>query len=149
MSNVTQLFERLPEAAWPFMRFWLEYPRKMDRVAATRAWAKLSDRDRAECLRRLPIIKRYWERSGTERRFIPYPATFLNSRRWEDEVEGEEAPATDLGQCFWNRNGNRDPHAGPCTERAVATDPSNGQVYCAKHGRSLGLRVKLAAGVAA
>ena len=38
-TNVAYLFDRMPAESWPFQRFWLDYPRKMDKAAATRAWA--------------------------------------------------------------------------------------------------------------
>ena len=140
-SNVTQLFERTDQDAWPFMRFWYAYPKKVAKIAAQRAWARLRPGEREACLKRLPIMLRYWDRTETLKQFMPHPATFLNERRWEDEVEGLDEPATDLGQCFWNRNANRDPSAGQCTERAVAQD-DRANCYCEKHARSLGLKVK-------
>lgn len=139
--NVTPLFGRMPEESWPFLRFWLGYPKKVDELAAQRAWARLSDTDRRECMQRVAVIVRYWERTSTPRRYVPNPSTFLNNRRWRDHVEDLDEPASDLGQCFWNRNGNRDANAGQCAERAVASD-HQGNCYCSRHARSLGLKVR-------
>lgn len=125
---------------WPqlsgdnFDAFWQLYPRRVNKLQAQRAWARVKPQDRIECLRVLPLHRQQWERHGTEPHFIPHASTWLNQRRWEDELDS----APDLGQCDWNRNGNRDPAAGRCTEPAQHTH-SNGHVYCAAHAAALGL----------
>ena len=30
---------------------------------------------------------KFWESNKTEKQFIPHPSTWLNQRRWEDELE--------------------------------------------------------------
>ena len=30
---------------------------------------------------------RFWRHNKTEKQFIPHPSTWLNQRRWEDEIE--------------------------------------------------------------
>lgn len=125
---------------WPqlsqdsFGAFWQLYPRRVCKLEAQRAWAKLAPQDRIEALRVLPLHTEQWKRAGTEWRFIPHAATWLNQRRFEDELE----PLANLGQCDWNKNGTRDPDAGRCCERAVVTK-DNGHVYCEAHAVSLGL----------
>jgi hypothetical protein len=37
-----------------------------------------------------------WQKEGGQ--FIPYPATFLNQRRWEDEPAGEHSPESSVGR---------------------------------------------------
>jgi len=56
---------------------------------ARRAWAKLRP-DAALVERIIAGVERYagtegWTKDGG--RFIPHPATFLNKRRWDDEIE--------------------------------------------------------------
>jgi hypothetical protein len=70
-----------------FDSFWSEYPRKTDKQAAVKAWKKLSpDPDMAwsimEGLRKWKASDQWVKDDGT---YIPYPATWLNKRRWEDE----------------------------------------------------------------
>ena len=126
---------------WPqlsqdsFGAFWQMYPRRVARIEAQRAWGRLTPQERIECLRVLPLHLEQWDRNGTEPRFIPHASTWLNQRRWEDQLE----TSGDLGQCDWNKNGRRDPHAGRCTERACHTHPQNGNVYCEAHALSQGL----------
>lgn len=125
---------------WPqlsqdsFGAFWQYYPRRVNKHEAQRAWHKLTPQDRMEALRAIPLHVDQWQRAGTEWRFIPHAATWLNQRRFEDELER----APDLGQCEWNKNGTRDPAAGRCEARARHTR-DNGHVYCEAHALSLGL----------
>lgn len=125
---------------WPqlsagnFDAFWARYPRRVAKVEAQRAWARLTAQDRIAALAALPAHIAEWERAGTERRFIPHASTWLHQRRFEDELE--TAPA--LGQCEWNRNGNRDPGAPRCAAEATHTN-EKGSVYCEAHAVSLGL----------
>ena len=30
---------------------------------------------------------KFWEHNKTEKQFIPHPSTFINQKRWEDEIE--------------------------------------------------------------
>lgn len=79
-----------------FDRFWGAYPRKVSKADARKAFAKLNpDTELVEAmLRALDWQKRLpeWTKDGGQ--FIPYPATWLNARRWEDEPEGSPTPPT-------------------------------------------------------
>jgi len=72
-----------------FEEFWHMWPRREAKVAAMKAWKRLNNRDRLEAM---DGVKKFL---GRERRFIPHPATYLNGRRWEDEVV---QPAPQVGQ---------------------------------------------------
>jgi hypothetical protein len=130
----------IPLFPWPqlnadnFGAFWQLYPRRVCKVEAQRAWARLTPQERIEALRVIPLHSNQWQRAGTEWRFIPHAATWINQRRFEDELE----PQANLGQCDWNKSGNRDPDAPRCADRACRTH-SNGNVYCEAHALSLGL----------
>jgi len=70
-----------------FTQFWQEYPRKCAKLDAMRAWEKLNpDEDLfgkiMDGLRRAVASLQWQEQGG---KFIPYPATWLNKGRWEDE----------------------------------------------------------------
>lgn len=80
--------------AQTFDIFWEAYPKKLDKRRALTAWLKLEPDD-GILQEILPAIEQQsksheWIRESG--RFIPYPATWLNGRRWEDEVT-QEAPA--------------------------------------------------------
>jgi len=75
-----------------FPDFWKIYPRKTAKGDAERAWLKLKP---SEELQRtiLAVVEKakkseQWQREGG--RFIPYPATYLNGKRWEDEVKADD-----------------------------------------------------------
>lgn len=72
---------------YPFEEFWKAYPKKKAKEAARKAWDKLKP---DEALGKA-IIKavmnecnsKDWKKDGGK--YIPYPATYLNGKRWEDE----------------------------------------------------------------
>lgn len=72
-------------------RFWPAYPRKVAKPKALRAWEKLQPDDALveEMLVALEQQKHstQWTKDGGE--FIPHPSTWLNQRRWEDQLEPE------------------------------------------------------------
>lgn len=75
-----------------FERFWEAYPKRKGKEAARRAFRKLNA-DEALMETMLCAIGRekqsaQWRENGGK--YIPYPATWLNQRRWEDEPDGPE-----------------------------------------------------------
>jgi phage replication O-like protein O len=68
--------------------FYKAYPKKKARRDAERAWAKLNPSSELQ-----PVILTALERQKQSEdwkrdkgKYIPYPATWLNGRRWEDEI---------------------------------------------------------------
>lgn len=116
-----------------FDRFWETYPRKVARKAAEKAWSKIPAQYQIDVVTALRKHLTLWKQQGTEKSFIPYPATWLNGARWEDEIE----LAPEMPQCDWNRNGNRGPETR-CSRQAVKEDDKN--FYCAEHCQKLGLK---------
>lgn len=72
-----------------FASFWLEYPRKVGKGAARKAFLKLPRKTQALLLPALreQKLSRQWLRENG--RYIPNPATWINQGRWEDEPESE------------------------------------------------------------
>lgn len=72
-----------------FSIFFDAYPRKKDRKKAEKAWEKLNPSHElaAEIMSALDRVKQScdWLKDGGQ--YIPYPATWLNGRRWEDEAD--------------------------------------------------------------
>lgn len=72
-----------------FEDFWSAYPRKTDKAGARKAFEKLNPDEELLTDMIIAIGKQknsqQWLESGG--RFIPYPASWLNHRRWEDEVQ--------------------------------------------------------------
>ena len=81
-----------------FDKFWRNYPRKVERQRAYTVFKKLSPDDG---LLRI-MIDAIEEQKKTARwkkddgQFIPYPANWLEGRRWEDEVEAVSDDLTEL-----------------------------------------------------
>jgi len=74
-----------------FEDFWKAYPEKKGKGKAYESWKKISSKDKELCL--LAIKNQvenfhFRNRSGVD--FIPHPTTWLNQRRWEDEVKGRK-----------------------------------------------------------
>lgn len=71
-----------------FDRFWALYPNKKNKANARKAWAKLKVTD--DLFNQIIAgLARYcaspdWTKDGGQ--FIPHPTTWLNGKRWEDEV---------------------------------------------------------------
>lgn len=70
-----------------FDDFWAIYPKKDAKQAAVKAWMKLKPDDELKQAIIAGVqrdIDGRWK--GAERRYIPNPTTYLNQRRWEDEI---------------------------------------------------------------
>lgn len=70
-----------------FARFWSAYPRKVAKADAAKAFAKLAP---DESLLGLMLAALEWQSRSDGwlkegGKYVPYPATWLNTRRWEDE----------------------------------------------------------------
>lgn len=79
-----------------FNSFWLEYPRKVAKVGAKKSWDKL--RPSEELFRKMIEAVRSWKKSDQWLKdggsFIPHAATWINQRRWEDEINTRQRPST-------------------------------------------------------
>lgn len=67
--------------------FWPSYPRKLGKFAARKAFQRIKPHDQATLdaiCQGLDKWIAYWREHETDEQFIPYPATWLNQRRWED-----------------------------------------------------------------
>lgn len=77
-----------------FDRFWRAYPKRKAKESALKAFKKIKP-DEPLLMDMLNAIARQldmhdWKKSNGQ--YIPYPATWLNQHRWEDE---DSAPSTD------------------------------------------------------
>ena len=87
----------IPAPMEAFTNFWEQYPRKVGRLAALKAWTKLAPAETlvAEIMAALAKHKSQsaWSHDGG--RYIPHGATWLNGRRWEDQIVIEQTPTDD------------------------------------------------------
>lgn len=76
-----------------FDAFWAAYPRKVDKQDALRAYAKaLAVVDAATLLAAAKAHAAYYAKAGRDAENIPHAATWLNKRRWDDELGPEHVP---------------------------------------------------------
>lgn len=72
-----------------FNRFWLAYPRKKSKGDALKAWKKLRPNEQLVTTMLVAIERdkssEQWRKDRGQ--FIPYPASWLNAKGWEDEDE--------------------------------------------------------------
>ncbi len=76
-----------------FGPFWQIYPRRIAKAHALKMWLKLSEDEQKAALRALPQHVRYWRITGTDMAYIPHAATWINQRRFEDEITTGQLPA--------------------------------------------------------
>lgn len=70
-----------------FEDVWRVYPRKVGRKAAESAWRNLTVKDQTAASSLLPTFLVHWQRKDPQ--FIPHFSTWINKRRWEDELDSE------------------------------------------------------------
>lgn len=87
-----------PQGELGFPEFWSAYPRKDARAVALASWLKLKPDDelRAKIVAHVTARaqSKDWTKDGGQ--FVPMASTFLNQRRWEDEVKGSDEE-------FWSK----------------------------------------------
>lgn len=72
-----------------FAEFWSEYPRKVAKAKAEKAWESVKPTDEVfekimQAVRRQKTSEQWRKDNG---QYIPHPTTWLNQRRWEDEID--------------------------------------------------------------
>ena len=74
-----------------FEEFWKTYPRKVGKAAAEKAWIKAKGVELATILKAIERARstEQWQKDGGQ--FIPYPATWLNEGRWDDELPASQS----------------------------------------------------------
>ena len=81
-----------------FCIFWKEYPKKVGKAAAEKAFIKLkpSEEMLQQMLEAIKAQKQseQWARDGGQ--FIPHPATWLNRGQWDDEITAFQNRKADI-----------------------------------------------------
>jgi hypothetical protein len=78
-----------------FEDFWTIYLRKKGKAKAQLAWRKVKPEEVGAIIARVEL-NNLGEWKDRSRQYIPYPATWLNERRWEDETDPVPAAAAGL-----------------------------------------------------
>jgi hypothetical protein len=126
-------------ASADFDEFWRAYPRKDDKKAARKAFDKMAPSSEKLAIM-LAALRRQaagedWKKDGGK--FIPYPATWLNGERWDDEgVQVLAAGSTDYARTRAALDAERE------RDRKLIVDPKRIQaakaVGAAARARSFG-----------
>lgn len=95
VTNVTQEENRIEENRREegnmyegvFESFWLEFPEKKGKGKAYESWCKIkSDKTQIiQAIKKQVINNHFKGKDGKD--YIPHPATWLNQKRWEDEIK--------------------------------------------------------------
>ena len=90
-TNKSNNYEQNPE----FISFWNAYPKKKGKMKASEALNKIKEPRPTiqELIASIAIQKGTHDWQKDDGQFIPLPATWLNQRRWEDEIEDEASIA--------------------------------------------------------
>lgn len=78
-----------------FEEFWRVCPRKDNKKKAEVAFKSLSVKNQDKAIADYPL--RYKE---TDKKFIPYPTTYIHGERWDDEIEFKSTSADPLSGCI-------------------------------------------------
>jgi len=71
-----------------FDAFWILYPRHVAKKDARKAWGRIPADVQVGVITATAAWRLVWLKRG-EVEFIPYPATWLNGERWEDELPAD------------------------------------------------------------
>lgn len=94
-ANVLQLFNEgttQQEHGVTFDDFWLLYPRRVAKLAARKAWARVDPQHYVEILTALVAWRPIWAQRDSE--YLPHPASWLNGERWTDELPSSVSHAS-------------------------------------------------------
>lgn len=84
-----------------FATWWGAYPKKVARAAAEKLWRRLSEQEQQAAFEGLAAHCRYWTAKGQEWDYLPHATTFLNQRRWEDEIPEATASLPKQVNAWW------------------------------------------------
>ena len=72
-----------------FEWFWKLYPNKKAKKDAIIMWNRLSTNEKTLAVDWLQKYLIYWKKKSTEKQYLPHPATWINGKRWEDNLSDE------------------------------------------------------------
>jgi len=87
LKEKTPLKEKTLSLDEGFQRFWSAYPRKVSKSCCGKAWQRINPCP-ALTERILDALEAHKEtKQWQDKQYIPHPSTWLNQKRWEDELE--------------------------------------------------------------
>jgi hypothetical protein len=88
-NGTLKIHKTKPEDDPGFIRFWDAYPRHVKKDDAARAFAKICPDEELldRILKAVALQCRSEDWQKNDGKYIPYPASWLNGKRWEDELK--------------------------------------------------------------
>lgn len=83
-----------------FFSLYQTYPKKIGRAPALKSWLKLTDDEKLKAAAALSVQVGYWKAEKTELQYIPNFVTWLNQKRWEDELESKPSGLFETNKSF-------------------------------------------------
>ena len=92
VTNVTSLDSYVYDYIYSFDLFWKEYPKKVNKEYSKKLWLKLKPNKElfGKIIYALEGQKKTWDNP----QYIPHPSTWLNGKRWEDDLAALHKPKT-------------------------------------------------------
>ena len=92
---MTSLFKDIPDFKdISFDDFYKLYPRKISRSNAEKSFKRLNKRAKNLAYNGIIKYNKFWSENRTEPQYIPYPSTWINQKRWEDDLIVKEVKTT-------------------------------------------------------
>jgi hypothetical protein len=80
-----------------WFKWWAMYPKKIAFKHTKMVWCSLSEEQKRKAISTLPLHVQLWKLEDRSVQYIPYPRSWLEGERWEDEIELPEPQ----GQQWW------------------------------------------------
>jgi hypothetical protein len=91
--NIEQRTKEEQKPDSDFETFYSSYPKKVAKPNARKAW----DKNKCQLEQVLPALEKH-KKTWNDPQFIPHPATWLNQRRWEDDILVKQESSTPKGR---------------------------------------------------
>ena len=113
-SNVAKSSKKNPEKQvkqdFTFEHVYSIYPIKKSKQASMKAFSRIPKKTMKDFIKGLEAHIKHWEEEGVDKQFIPHLSTFINQRRWEDEIvpsiAGKPKFKDEMDKQIYERNEN-------------------------------------------
>jgi hypothetical protein len=104
-DSISEVRSLAPASSRGFIEFWIQYPKKRSKGDAEKAWNALKPdeqlQDRIHDALERAKTSADWRKDGGQ--YIPYPATWLRAKGWEDEHRPAKDPLAEQAQFLMGR----------------------------------------------
>lgn len=83
-----------------FNEFWNIYPKKMNKERAKCAFMRIKPNEQLFAQMKSALEKQKRSKQWQDAQFIPYASTWLNGKRWEDEVSERDCSSFDVKEAY-------------------------------------------------